>query len=465
MRIALAVCSCLLLSAASAAAPKKRSSRGTAPSVAVIKFQGPGAEAVRKAVAQGLTKRKVKVVTGKKVDATVTRARSSSDYTEAASSLGVGCVVSGTVKGGRARPVVVRLYNGADGQLLEQVSTKAPGKKGLAALQKALAAKFRGALASCRPAATEGDAPVASAQPEDAAPEASAEAPAEDSGGKTGGAAALPTAEADKDADAEAESGKDDDSKKSDSRLSEPTEGDHATLDVAVGVGGFSRRLRYADDLFNALSKYTLPFWPVGILSADWYPVAHFQDEGFLTNLGLTASLGFSPGITSSTANGSEFKTTASSFFIGPQYRLLLGASELTFSAAYGGQSFKFNPATPEAVKPLLPDVAYSFLRIAAGGRFALSEDIALGGHLGYLLVTGTGELGSETYFPNVGGAAAELGLFGSYALSETLDVRLGIDLRRYFFSMNPEVGDPVIAGGATDQYVSFTAGLGLRLP
>ncbi|MBL9016862.1 MAG: hypothetical protein JNL83_21925, partial [Myxococcales bacterium] len=39
------------------------------------------------------------------------------------------------------------------------------------------------------------------------------------------------------------------------------------------------------------------------------------------------------------------------------------------------------------------------------------------------------------------------------------LDVQARLDLRRYFFAMNPEPGDPWIAGGATDQYFGGAIG------
>jgi len=36
------------------------------------------------------------------------------------------------------------------------------------------------------------------------------------------------------------------------------------------------------------------------------------------------------------------------------------------------------------------------------------------------------------------------------------------LDTRRYFFAMNPEVGDPWIAGGATDDYIGGAIGLAI---
>jgi len=49
------------------------------------------------------------------------------------------------------------------------------------------------------------------------------------------------------------------------------------------------------------------------------------------------------------------------------------------------------------------------------------------------------------------------------YELDAGLEIRLGFDVRRYFFSMNPEVGDPFIAGGALDQYLGYTLGIAYR--
>ena len=36
-------------------------------------------------------------------------------------------------------------------------------------------------------------------------------------------------------------------------------------------------------------------------------------------------------------------------------------------------------------------------------------------------------------------------------------EIRLQVDYARYFFSMNPKVGDPYVAGGALDQFINGT--------
>lgn len=478
---------CLLwgvLSSAPALAAKKKAPLAEGPSAAVLKFQGPGAPAIRAAVAYGLLQRKVRVRAGPKADATVPRAKSSSDFVDAATNLGVSCVVTGTVKPGKARPIVLRVYNGEDGRLLKQVVTKAPGAAGLAALKKTVYARLKSALLRCGPGATpEADA-VAEAETEteteaEAPPSGVAEVPPPATTAPP--LAPSPVEETpavadttDPDAEAEALGGRaktikrrKEEKKKEKEKREEVASGggtpDHPALDASIGVRGFSRRLRYSDDIFGVLSKYTLPFWPAGVLAVDWYPASHFT-TGWLTYLGLTAQLELSAGIKSSTATGDTFKTTYTSFLIGPKFRYPIGRAEVVGSIAYGGQSFGFTPTTDSGAAPLLPDVSYKFLRFGASGRVPVSERFAVGAGLGYLAVTGTGELGSAAFFPRISGGGFDLGLFGSYAMTNRLDLRLGFDFRRYFFSMNPEVGDPLIAGGATDQYVSVTLGLGLRL-
>ena len=59
-------------------------------------------------------------------------------------------------------------------------------------------------------------------------------------------------------------------------------------------------------------------------------------------------------------------------------------------------------------------------------------------------------------------GIDAELGAAWKVGGPVTLEARA--DMRRYFFSMNPEVGDELIVGGAVDQYLAFVAGLTISL-
>jgi len=78
---------------------------------------------------------------------------------------------------------------------------------------------------------------------------------------------------------------------------------------------------------------------------------------------------------------------------------------------------------------------------------------------LAYLAVTDAGEIGEDDWFPRLSVAGIEATLEAGYVLPDGLSLRLGVDLRRYFYSLNPEPGDAWIAGGALDQYVAGQLG------
>ena len=63
-------------------------------------------------------------------------------------------------------------------------------------------------------------------------------------------------------------------------------------------------------------------------------------------------------------------------------------------------------------------------------------------------------------WFPRATGAGLDAGAMLTFHAKPWLELYARVDLRRYFFAMNPEVGDPWIAGGATDQYVGGALGI-----
>jgi hypothetical protein len=94
----------------------------------------------------------------------------------------------------------------------------------------------------------------------------------------------------------------------------------------------------------------------------------------------------------------------------------------------------------------------------AFGGRFALTA------YAGYLFVLSAGEITSPEYFPRANANGVEAGLGLGVQLLGTVEARLNVDARRYIFGLNPEPGDPLVAGGAADDYLSLTLGIGARL-
>jgi hypothetical protein len=108
--------------------------------------------------------------------------------------------------------------------------------------------------------------------------------------------------------------------------------------------------------------------------------------------------------------------------------------------------------------------VDYRLWLFELGARLPLGS-LALLAAADYLDVTSTGEIGSAARFPrlSVGGVEGKLGM--ALSLFSPWEARIIFDYRRYFYSFNPQPGDPYIAGGALDEYFTVTAGLAARWP
>ena len=68
-------------------------------------------------------------------------------------------------------------------------------------------------------------------------------------------------------------------------------------------------------------------------------------------------------------------------------------------------------------------------------------------------------ELSGNAWFPRATGNGLDAGAGITLQATPWLAFHARVDLRRYFFAMNPEPGDMWIAGGATDQYFGGAIG------
>jgi TolB-like protein len=240
--------------------------------------------------------------------------------------------------------------------------------------------------------------------------------------------------------------------------------GKFVALDASLGPWLFSRNLSYTDNIFNQVRGYSV--FPAFGFAADltWFPGAHFSD-GFIAHLGLTGAFQTSFGLNSS-AEGStaEFPTSAQAYSIGLVGRIPLGALEILPSLSYGNQSFEIDHANAVTPKPAnIPNVSYEYLRIGAGARFTIDEKWAILGSLGYRFVMSAGEI-EDDYFPRLSVGAIDLEVGAAYRIVAGFEVRLTLDMQRYFMSMNPEPGDAYVAGGAIDQWFGATLSAAYRL-
>lgn len=239
-------------------------------------------------------------------------------------------------------------------------------------------------------------------------------------------------------------------------------------LDVSIGTRLVHRELRWVDDLRHALPEYALPLGPMPTASLEVFPGAALVKDGIAGNFGLTATYGQLVGVTSimegSTAPARQ--TNASELDVGAALRWLLGPATLQLGVGWVSYRYVIDPPTDD--EPAIPGVTISALRAGLRMRVRVADPLALELSGGYRHLLGTNPFGYDpafnAYFPHATGAGADGGVGVIVVLPAGLELRLHGEWRRWWFTLNPEVGDPYVAGGALDQSFAGRASLAFRL-
>ncbi len=395
--------------------------------IVVLEFEGPGSARARVGAVRALGKRPNAELVPKddfrdaaeRLEADLEQ----DELTAPATELQVAAVVDGTVtKKGRRWTASVRVRNGLDGAVLGEAQFRGrnPGTLGRA-IERGFEKKLGEAVATAE--APEPPEPVV----EDTAP-------------KTRRRRA-----------------KKDDAEEDEDRP--------VAVEFAVLGKLFSRELSYNDDLFDMLRGYSLNAGPALKLELRWYPGAHFTG-GVLAHAGIDVQYETAFALDSvRAADGEEFPTSSQAFSAGLRIRVPIKEHELSVLGAYGGHSFKIEPSGPAMPgaenTPEIPQVDYRFVKIGLESRIHLIAGLSLMVRGAYLYILETGGISDSIWFPNLDAGGLQGEIFAVYALPRGFDVRIGFDFRRYFFTLNPEPGDPRIAGGALDQYLGYSLGLG----
>jgi hypothetical protein len=161
---------------------------------------------------------------------------------------------------------------------------------------------------------------------------------------------------------------------------------------------------------------------------------------------------------------------------------MLSGRQEIGISGAYGQETLTL---VDDRTFSFLPDVTYTYQRFGVDGKLRFGA-VGIGLGLGYLAVSeissSLGQLAHADWFPNAeaDGVTVTAGL--SYELLEGFAVQGHADYRRYGIDFKRQPSDqlgnrpaqtaafgsaqPVpVAGGATDAYLGFWAGVSYELP
>jgi hypothetical protein len=358
---------------------------------------------------------------------------------------------------------VVQVRDGATGKVVDDATWKAPNTKALGqTLTKQLKSRFGRSLGTTRapppgtlppPTAAAGGvaavaaAPVASAR----APAAPAPPTSPDAAGSdnpplpTGVAPPLPTT-----ANPLADPGVVGSDKPTESIVHRESE--RPALDIAIGAGILHRSFSYKDDLFGVLQGYSLGAAITPAAELTWAPL-------FGGRMGITGHFSMSVGLKSQTSDGTTYPTQAMAWGAGIFYRFFLGEkSHLGIVARYESQSFSIS-ADSSGNRPDIPDVKYSAIAGGLDLRLSLFGPVSLLAGASYRYLLSVGEIGTAPWFPRQTSMGVDAMLGFGIELGSAFEIRIEGQLQRYGFSFNPEPGDPKIAGGATDTYLS---GIGL---
>jgi hypothetical protein len=442
----------VVLGAGSAQAAKRRVG---------ISLNGPHASAVHEVVAG--------VLRHHGFEATSTDLSGDSDQAiaEAARQGKLAAVIVGEVRDGGKR-LKLRVH-GSSGDLIGEGSwSEAAGIKKLeTVLERTLWARVGGSLSKARPGgggASEKTEKAEKSEAEETAPSAEPEKAPTYSRSKESEAPAAASASSE-----EAEGPRKHKKKKKTAAEEEPeapTGSAGTALELAVGPRFIWRDLTWSPQV-PALRGYTVGHAPsIGALLA-WYPAAHFRG-GWPSNIGVAASVEYTPGLVSETSDGSRYPTSESDYWAGARGRLIFGVAEASLTLGGGQQSFIFHSngaGTPRSNLSDLPDVQYTYARAGVDLRIALPANVSLRLGGGYRYVVSAGDtnylIQAPSYFPNSKFTAFDVMAGAGWRFLPVLEARAGIDLRRYAMNAGTNTYN-VIA--ATDQYFAVWAQVALVL-
>ena len=485
-RIALVAVSLLALLAPGVA-------RAAAKRVGVPKFEGGQEELVRKQVMQVLKAHGYELVKSREIEGALANTgallESDDGFQKVAKELSLMAIVTGEVGKKRAKIIV---HDGREGSVIGEASFAGANPKKIAAevgkgFWKQLGADVgRGHTPS---GSKKAKAPVAEA-PEDnedapAAGGDAAPAPEPVAESRSRKSKADIVADGPREGEPEAEIAATSKKKKKKKKAKDEDTGEEddaggggtvpAMLDASAGFAGVNRAYAYNQDA-SGLRPYGLPMGAAAVIRLVGYPIG-LAMGGPLQDLGLEVSVEQAFGIASSIGTGdtqfptgATFSTSVHEYAAGARYRIPFGLSnQLWFSATGGEHAFVFKSAggctATNTCRGMLdiPDTIYRFVRPGAGARFEFG-DFSVAAAVGYRLIFNGAGNHFQTFFPHrtVGGIDADA--YVGYRMTDTIEIRAGLQFRRYFFDMNSIAADRWKAGGAIDQYISGGVGVAFML-
>lgn len=231
-------------------------------------------------------------------------------------------------------------------------------------------------------------------------------------------------------------------------------------LRAFIGIGSPYRSLAFNQPITSSLGDYQLSGAPMADLNVSFHP-ARFATDNWLSWFGLDA--GASIALTTPTVdrNGTSFKSRYDAFHVGLRARIPVGQHYVSAFSGYAMSRFSINAPSNDVRTPS-PSVDYRTLRSGLGTEIVLTDALALGLDAAWLNFLSVGDIGK--WFPRATAAGFETALYGTYAMTDDIFMRLAASYQRTFFDFNSRPGDKNVAGGAVDQYLALSLGAGVKL-
>jgi hypothetical protein len=229
---------------------------------------------------------------------------------------------------------------------------------------------------------------------------------------------------------------------------------------VAVSLEGrlFTRSFSYVQNL-SGLPDYRLGRAFATALDLALHPGALLAPE--LAPLAVVAALEQGLGVGSREAGSDQrFSSDVRAYRVGAGWRLAGADAELTPAVAYAVHGFAMGKAEAPA-----PDVRYRLVWAGADGRWSPLPRATLLATAAYLHALSAGPMTGEERFPRAIASGVALAVGGAYGVTDALELRATVGLRRMGFDMKAEPGDRLVAGGAIDQSVWAGLALAYRAP
>lgn len=436
----------------------------------VMPFTGPGAAAVRSAVAREVSKRGVKLVPPTAAQKALRKERlslgKSEDRAALADSLEVGAIVTGAVRKVRGYEATVTIY-GDDGQALGVVKWRGKNPKLLARKMPAKAKKQLARLIKRIPSepSFSPDASMALAEAdeteeeEDDAPFGDSSAASERASSASTSSATASRSASDVDEGSSAYAGSV--SRRADAP-SDTADSSRPLLRVQAGPRVLSRSFSYGDSLpaGSRSFRYNLLAVPMVAVVAESFPLRSMG--GVLGSIGVRGAFSNAMGLGTTTRDGGRYDGTAREILVGIQSHARMGPATIGGRVQGGQQTFSLGIVQNRYEDG--PDVAYTFVEPQLTVGVDLGSRLSITGAAGFRFIQSAGELSSSVYLQRarMGAVDGEVGV--TFRVTDSVDVQLAGSLQRYFASVDPEEGAALSSGSAVDIHRQVGLGVAFRL-